>query len=60
MNSLAPLLMALGVPHLASSGKKRLRRKPRPCINPDCNKLHDNKNSFCCAKCHAEVKRGAV
>ncbi len=39
--------------------RKGLRRKQRPCINPDCNKLHDNTNSFCCAKCHAEAKQAS-
>lgn len=60
MNSLAPMLMALGAPHIASSGKKRLRRKLRPCFNPDCSKLHDSAKLCCSVECHAEVKRGAV
>lgn len=39
--------------------RKGVRRKLRPCSNPKCNKKHDNKNSFCCAKCHAEAKQAS-
>lgn len=55
MNSLAPLLMALGAPHIASYGEKRLRRKLRPCFNPDCNKLHDSAKLCCSVECFNRV-----
>ena len=40
--------------------RKGLRRKLRPCFNPDCSKLHDSAKLCCSVECHAEVKRGAL
>ena len=50
-------LMAATLPETKTTNlqNKGLRRKLRPCINPDCNKLHDSAKLCCSVECFNRV-----